>query len=208
MPFVDGGKMDPDNQVKLAMMIAGKGIDKIEQAGCWATCHHDSRYMPDHPETTAIAENAEFSKAIDAADGITKYLADTRTKVEIKGRRKKKRGGWDKLKPGEEIAALVKSGAVMGPPPLPVGRCRRERLRGGAAGHERRRGDCGHRNARCRHVTVVLSRPLDSDASGDVALKPGELYTVGFALHDDFTSAGSITSLSRSRSGWTIRTQR
>ena len=189
VPFVDGGKMDPDNQVKLAMMIAGKGIDKIEQAGCWATCHHDSRYMPDHPETAAITENTEFTKAVDATEGITKYLADTRTKVEIKGRRKKKRGGWDKLKPAEEIAELVKSGAVMD----------LVRYRSGAAvenGHvaEQRVMNGGAEVAATGSLeagvwTVVLSRPLATDAAGDVALKPGELYTVGFALHDDFTSA-------------------
>jgi cytochrome c-type protein NapC len=37
--------------------------------------------------------------------------------------------------------------------------------------------------------TVVLSRPLKSDKPGDVSLEPGKLYTVSFALHDDFTAA-------------------
>ena len=37
--------------------------------------------------------------------------------------------------------------------------------------------------------TVELSRPLAGDKANSVALKSGELYTVGFALHDDFTSA-------------------
>jgi len=189
VPFVDGGKMDPDNQVKLAMMIAGKGVDKVEQAGCWATCHHDSRYMPDHPEAAAIAEAADFTKAVDARDGITKYLADTRTKVEIKGRRKKKRGGWNKLKPGEDLAERVKSGAIMD----------LIRFRSGAAaenGHvsEQRVMNGGAEITATGSLeagmwTVVLSRPLASDAPGDVTIKPGELYTVGFALHDDFTSA-------------------
>ena len=37
--------------------------------------------------------------------------------------------------------------------------------------------------------TVVLSRPLISDAPGDLSIQPGKTYTVGFAIHDDYTSA-------------------
>ena len=37
--------------------------------------------------------------------------------------------------------------------------------------------------------TVELSRPLAASDTNSVALQPGELYTIGFALHDDFTSA-------------------
>ncbi len=189
VPFVDGGKMDPDNQVKLAMMIAGPGIDLIDQAGCWATCHHDSRYMPDHPEAAAIGEAGDAVSAIDVTNGITKYLADSRTKVEIKGRRNKKRGGWDKLKPTEEVDALLKAGSVM------------DLLRfrsGGEAenGHvlsQRVMGDAGEVVAAGKldggKWTVVMRRPLAATNPGDVPLEPGSLYTVGFALHDDFTSA-------------------
>ncbi len=189
VPFVDGGKMDPDNQVKMAMMIAGQGIDKIEQAGCWATCHHDSRYMPDHPEAAAITEAGDAVSTIDVADGITKYLADSRTKVEIKGRRKKKRGGWDKLKPAEETDGLLKAGSVM------------DLLRfrsGGEAenGHvltQRVMKDAGEVAAagslNGNTWTVVMRRPLAATNPGDVPIEPGGLYTVGFALHDDFTSA-------------------
>ncbi len=189
VPFVEGGKMDPDNQVKLAMMIAGTDIDLVKQAGCWATCHHDSRYMPDHPEAAAIKEAGDFGKTVDFSTGIPKYLAQSRTKVEVKGRRGKKRGGWNKLKPAEEIAELTKAGTFM------------DLIRfrsGGAAqnGHvlaQRVMDDKGKVTAEGKLDggiwTVVISRPLAAEAAGDVAIKPGELYMVGFALHDDFTSA-------------------
>ena len=49
-------KMDADNQVKVAFMLAGDGImakdakgkevDMSKAGGCWATCHEDSRTMP------------------------------------------------------------------------------------------------------------------------------------------------------------------
>ncbi|MDP2811678.1 MAG: ethylbenzene dehydrogenase-related protein [Rhodocyclaceae bacterium] len=51
-----GPKMDADNAVKLAFMLAndgimtkdakGKEVDMSKQGGCWATCHEDSRTMP------------------------------------------------------------------------------------------------------------------------------------------------------------------
>jgi len=188
-PFVDGGKMDPDNQTKFAMMIAGQGVDKVDQAGCWATCHHDSRYMPDQPDAEMIAAAGDLGKQIDINDGITKYLADSRTKVEVKGRRGKKRGGWNKLKPAAEIAELNKAGTVM------------DLIRfrsGGAAenGHvlaERKMEGGAEINAQGSLEggtwTVEISRPLESTAPGDVSIEAGELYTVGFALHDDFTNA-------------------
>ena len=37
--------------------------------------------------------------------------------------------------------------------------------------------------------TVVLSRPLTSDKPGDVNIEAGKIYTVGFAIHDDYTVA-------------------
>ncbi len=189
VPFVEGGKMDPDNQVKLAMMIAGKDVDKVEQAGCWATCHHDSRYMPHEPDAAAISEAGDAVKAINAADGITKYLADSRTKVEVKGRRGKKRGGWSKLKSADELAELTKAGTYM------------ELLRfrsGAAAEHgqilaQRKLAEstavAGSGTLENGIWTVELSRPLAASDTNSVALQPGELYTIGFALHDDFTSA-------------------
>lgn len=189
VPFVEGGKMDPDNQTKLAMMIAGNGVEQTDQAGCWATCHHDSRYMPDQPDAATIAAAGDFGKTIDASDGITKYLAQSRTKVEIKGRRGKKRGGWDKLKPAEEIAELANSGAVMdlirfrSGGPAENGHVLDQRVMAGGA-------EVSAQGSLEGGVwTVTLARALAADAPGDVALKAGELYTVGFAVHDDYTSA-------------------
>lgn len=50
-------KMDKDNQVKLAFMLAtdavkyvdakGKEIEAAKLGGCWATCHQDARTMPE-----------------------------------------------------------------------------------------------------------------------------------------------------------------
>lgn len=190
VPFVDGGKMDPDNEIKVAMMIAGTGIEMVEQAGCWATCHHDNRYMPHAPEADALAAAGDVAERIDLSDGITKYLTESRTKVEVAGRRGKIRGGWEKLKDAGEIDALVAEGAIMDLIRFQSG----TGAENGAIMTERKMGDAdvdimGEGTLEGDLWTVVLSRPLASDQAGDVGIEPGQTYTVGFAIHDDFTTA-------------------
>ncbi len=187
-PFVDGGKMDPDNQIKVAMMITGDGIEYGDQAGCWASCHADNTYMPFDPGADAISGNADVAAQLEAKDTITKYLTESRTKVEIKGRRGKAQGGWDKLKPADEVAALFDDGTYL------------DLLRVYADGSatngyllDRRVKNDGEIAAEANLAggmwTVVFSRPLASGAPGDVPLEAGKTYTVGFAIHDDFSSA-------------------
>ena len=188
-PFVEGGKMDPDNPIKFAMMISGTGIDMIDQAGCWATCHHDARYMPDAPDADALAVAGDVVGRLDIQGWVSKYIPESRTKIEIRGRRGKKLGGWDKLAAEEEIAQFLEAGTFM------------DLLRVAADGSasdgyvlaRRVDGDGGQLSAQAtldgETWTVVLSRPLVSGAPGDVAIEPGKTYTVGFAIHDDFTVA-------------------
>ncbi|MDA7948578.1 MAG: NapC/NirT family cytochrome c [Hyphomicrobiaceae bacterium] len=188
-PFVDGGKMDPDNETKLAVMIAGTEIEHAELAGCWVTCHADSRYMPDHPGKDDIAAVPDAAGRLDVAEGITKYLAESRTKIEVRGRRGKKRGGWNKLKAKEEVDQLAEAGTFMdliryrsgGDPENGMVLAQRT-LEGGAkvSAEGALSGDTW---------TVVMSRSLKSDTPGDVTLEPGKLYTIGIAIHDDYTSA-------------------
>ncbi len=187
-PFVDGGKMDPDNQIKVAMMITGTGIEMGETTGCWSSCHADNTYMPFDPGADAIAANADIASQLEAKETITKYLTESRTKVEVKGRRGKAQGGWDKLKPAEEIDELLANGTFL------------DLLRiyaDGSASNgyllERRVANGGDISAEANLSggvwTVVFSRPLASGAPGDVPLEPGKTYTVGFAIHDDYAAA-------------------
>lgn len=41
-----GAKMDAENQVKLALMLEDNKVEMANLAGCWMTCHEDSRTMP------------------------------------------------------------------------------------------------------------------------------------------------------------------
>lgn len=187
-PFVDGGKMDPDNQIKVAMMIAGTGIEMGDQVGCWASCHADNTYMPFEPDAETIAANPDVAGQLQAKETITKYLTESRTKVEVRGRRGKAQGGWDKLKLSEEIDQMLVDGTIL------------DLLRvyadgSGSNGYilDRRVENGGEIAAEAKldkgNWTVVFSRPLNSGAPGDVPLEAGKTYTVGFAIHDDYAAA-------------------
>lgn len=186
-PFVDGGKMDPENQVKVAMMITGDSVELGSQAGCWATCHADNTYMPFDPGADAIAANDTVAAQLQAQGSITKYLSQSRTKIEIKGKRGKAQGGWDKMKSPEEIEQLLADGTFMD--------LMRVYADGSASNGyllERRVENEGEISASASLSggmwTVTFARPL-AGAVGDIALEPGKTYTVGFAIHDDFSSA-------------------
>ena len=188
-PFVDGGKMDPDNQIKVAMMIAGTDIELAGQAGCWVTCHADNTYMPFAPDGDTIAASGEVATQLMATDTILKYLSESRTKVEVKGRRGKPLGGWDKPVTPEQIEQYLADGTYM------------DLMRVYADGSssngyilERRVENDGEMAAQASMSpdgtwTVIFSRPLNSGAEGDVPLEAGKTYTVGFAIHDDYAAA-------------------
>ncbi|MBG6178380.1 cytochrome c-type protein NapC [Labrenzia sp. EL_208] len=187
-PFVDGGKMDPDNQIKVAMMITGTGIEMGETTGCWSSCHADNTYMPFDPGAEAIAANVDVAAQLEAKETITKYLTESRTKVEVKGRRGKAQGGWDKLKTAEEIDQLLADGTF-----LDLLRVYADGTASNGYLLDRRVANDGEMSAEANLSggvwTVVFARPLASGAPGDVPLEPGKTYTVGFAIHDDFAAA-------------------
>ncbi len=187
-PFVDGGKMDPNNQIKVAMMITGTGIEMGDQVGCWASCHADNTYMPFDPGAEAIAANGDVSGRLTAQDTVTKYISESRTEVEIKGRRGKALGGWDKLQAAEQIEQYLADGTYLD--------LMRVYADGSATNGyllEQRVVNDGEIAASASldagMWTVVFTRPLNSDAAGDVPLEAGQTYTVGFAIHDDFAAA-------------------
>lgn len=188
VPFADGGKMDADNQVKLAVMFATDDVLYADRAGCWGTCHHDNRHMPGAPEQSAIDAYAQKDQ-IDTTDGITKYITESRTHVEIKGRRGKKLGGWDKLKTAEEIAQEGVGGHFMDIHRYKAG----EKISENGAILADRIMDGGREvefNATLADGTwtVEMVRELKSDKATDLNLELDKVYNFGFAIHDDYTN--------------------
>lgn len=186
-PFVEGGKMDPENPIKLAIMLASDDVEYADRAGCWATCHHDLRTMPDAPDESALSKAALL---IDTTAGITKYIAESRTEIEVRGRGGKPRGGWNKLKAADEITAELDAGRFMdllrfqsGNGTSEDGHILEQRLVSGGVGFESWANLDGDR------WTVEIQRKLDSDKPGDVTLALDQTYNIGFAIHDDFSNA-------------------
>jgi len=180
-PNAQGGKMDAENEVKLAMMLDDGKVDAANRSGCWASCHADARDMPSAPKKDALGA----AKGIDVSGGyVTKYLPESRTAISIKD---EPRGGWDKIKPQAELDALLKDGKFLDLARFKSGKGGQsedgyvlaERVlkqNAGATFAGKKEGD---------NWVVTMSRKLNSGQPGDHVLQPGKSYTVGFAIHDD-----------------------
>jgi len=189
VPFVEGGKMDPQNPMKLALMLSTDDVEFADRAGCWGSCHHDARSMPDTPAADVLAAS-DLKDRLTFTDGVTKYIKESRTKLEVKGRRGKKRGGWDKLKSDEEIAAEMEAGRYMdlvrykaGEKQVEDGSLLSERHMNGGQGAE------FEATLNAGTWTVIMKRALKSDKPGDISMATDALYNIGFAIHDDYSDA-------------------
>jgi len=174
VPFAKGGKMDPKNPMKLALMLATDDVEYADRAGCWGTCHVDAKSMPLEPKGKEV----------------TKYLTESRTEIEIKGRNGKKQGGWDKRKPQAEIDAELKAGHFMdivrylsGNGAVEDGYIVADRvMKGGQGAKFTSRKENGQ-------WVVEMKRQLKSGKAGDVSLALNQVYNIGFAIHDDYSQA-------------------
>ena len=194
VPFVDGGKMDPENSIKLAVMLATDSeddpkVEYAERSGCWQSCHHDANYMPHQPDEATLASSPLASR-LDLSLGFTKYLKESRTEIEIDGKDGKQRGGWDKLKSEAEIQAAMENGSFMdllryksGSGESEDGYILEQRVMSGGQG-------VNFTGSLVDGVwTVEMVRKLTSDQPGDISMSSDQWYNIGFAIHDDYSSS-------------------
>ena len=181
-PSPSGVKQDEKSQVKVAVMFDGGGVEYGTVGGCWATCHHDLRTMPDVNKDAAKHPRA---KELDIrSDGPTKYLKESRTALELKN---SPRGGWDKPKPPAEIEALLKSGSFLDIIQFRSG----DKPRDGYvldARHMKEAPGLAEGKFENGTWTVTFTRKLAGGGVGDHALTAGKTYTMGFAIHDDWAN--------------------
>lgn len=175
----DGKKMDQKSATKLAVMFEEGGkVEWAAMSGCWATCHHDLRSMPDvNPDA---AKHARAKELDIRSNGPTKYLKETRTALEMKG---KPLGGWDKIRPAAEIEALLKEGKF-----FEMWQFRSaESPRAGYVLDARRlkeAKDLAVGKNEGGTWSVVFTRKLAGGA-GAHTFAAGKTYNFGFAIHDD-----------------------
>ncbi len=194
IPFADGGKMDPENPIKLAIMLTTDSeddpkVEYAERAGCWQTCHHDANYMPHQPDEATLA-SSPLAQRLDLSKGFTKYLKESRTEIETEGKGGKMRGGWDKLKDEAEIQAALENGSFMdllryksGTGESEDGYILAERVMTGGQGVN----FTGSLNDGV--WTVEMTRKLTSDKPGDISMATDQWYNIGFAIHDDYSNS-------------------
>ncbi|MEW8346657.1 MAG: ethylbenzene dehydrogenase-related protein, partial [Candidatus Thiodiazotropha sp.] len=114
----------------------------------------------------------------------------SRTKVEEKGRRGKKLGGWDKLKENADLQAELDARKTMDLVRISSGSGRVENgyildqrvMEGGEAVQGSIREEAGY-------WTATFKRKLKSELAEDVSIEKDRLYNFGFAIHDDHTSS-------------------
>jgi nitrate/TMAO reductase-like tetraheme cytochrome c subunit len=188
--FAEGGKMDPENPVKLAVMLAtdDEKVEYADRAGCWQTCHIDASSMPLEPDAGTLG-GSPLAGSLDFSSGVTKYLKESRTAIEIEGKDGKTRGGWDKLREAGEIQAALDNGQFMdllryksGTGESEDGYILAERVMTGGQGVE----FSGSLNNGT--WTVEMKRKLTSDKPGDISMSTDQLYNIGFAIHDDYSN--------------------
>lgn len=193
-PFAKGGKMDPENPIKLAVMLTTDSeddpkVEYAERSGCWQSCHHDARNMPDAPDAATLS-NSALAKRLNLSGGVTKYLQESRSEIEIEGKDGKKRGGWDKLKSDAEIQSALKNGAFMdllryksGTGESEDGYILAERVMSGGQGVK------FTGSLKNGVWTVDMVRKLTSDKPGDISMNTNDRYNIGFAIHDDYSNS-------------------
>lgn len=189
VPFVEGGKMDPANPVKLAMMFGTDDVEFADRSGCWGSCHDDVANMPGQVDAAAIAGYPDASR-LNTTHGVTKYIGESRTEMEYKGSGDAKLGGWNKLKSSEEVKAELEGKKFLdliryqvGTGKVEDGYILEERKMEGGQGAEFSASNADGT------WTVVMKRKLVSDHPGDISFDTSAVYNFGFAIHDDFSNS-------------------
>lgn len=187
--FAEGGKMDPSNKVKLAVMFSTDDVEYADRAGCWGACHHDARNMPDAPEGELLAAS-ELNDKLKLESGVTKYIKESRSNIEVKGRRGKKRGGWDKLLTDAELKEQLDQKHFMDIVRYKAGD---KSVEDGSilAYRDMMSGQGAEFDATLNagKWVVVMKRRLKSDSAGDISLELDKIYNFGFAIHDDYSDS-------------------
>jgi len=182
-PFVEGGRMDPENPVKFALSIVGDGVERGAQAGCWASCHIDSRTMPNAPDTVG-----DLDARLGAVGHVQKYIPNSRSLIDLKGK-DRPMGGWDMLRDAAELEAFLAGDTFMDLTRIDA---KGTALRGYLLEHRHENaGSPVDGTARLDGDTweMTITRPLAASGPGQIAIEPGKIHTIGFALHDDHAAA-------------------
>ena len=166
-PASDGGdKMDPDVKSRVTMMLDDGHVTEATRAGCWGTCHDD----------------AEGMASATAGKEITKYLAQSRTKVT-------RSGGGENFKPQADLDKLLSDGVYMEYWQAKIANDGSVAPVDGYILDKRHKNDTPAVEAQAENNggkwIVTLSRKLAGAGPHHKDIAAGNTYSIGFAIHAD-----------------------
>ena len=165
-PSVGGDKMDPDVKARVTMMLDDGHVTEAKRAGCWGTCHDD----------------AEGMASATAGKEITKYLAQSRTKVT-------RSGGGENFKPQAELDKLLSDGVYMEYWQAKIANDNSASPVDGYILDKRHQNDTPAVATQAEFNggkwSVTLSRKLTAAGPHHKDIAAGNTYSIGFAVHAD-----------------------
>jgi len=174
-------KSQSKGPVRVTMMLDDGKVPNFATQGCWLTCHNGMRSTPTAASEAKVKANPYFGDSGLKKKDIRKYLAASRTDGK----------SWDKPKSAAEIAKIKKAGGFVD---LIYWRMKDGKAQTKDAYVLDYRlddakdsvGDASKSTGELKDgtYTVVIQRKLNTGHPDDKALKPGGIYTVGFAIHD------------------------
>lgn len=158
-------KEDPEHEAKATIFIGDKSIVAFDRGGCWSACHDDLVGMPS-----------------DQGKGLTKYLAESRTKIT-------RQGGGESYKSGDELAKLLGDGTFIEfwqarlnkGSASPVGGYVLDKLHEGEPPTVSVQGGLED-----GQWVVVFTRKLNAGGAGQRQFGSGAVIPIGIAVHDDY----------------------
>ncbi len=158
-------KEDPEFEAKATVLIGDKSMVAFNRGGCWSACHDDLTRMPSA-----------------GAEELTKYIADSRTKITRKG-------GGDSYKSDDELAKLLGEGTFIEfwqarltrDAAIPVDGYILDKIHESEPPAVSVEG--GSQDGKW---AVVFSRRLQVDGTGRRQLEPGTVIPMGMAIHDGY----------------------
>ncbi len=162
-------KIDKDYASRVTVMFDDGNVTEAGRAGCWGTCHDDAIDMP----------------SADSDTEITKYLARSRTKLS-------RSGGGEHFKPTEELSELIQQGMFMEYWQARLNPAQSPEVIDGYILDKRHRNQDSMVTANAQLAngvwTVQLSRKRITGDPRHKDIVPGQTYSFGFAIHDDYAN--------------------
>jgi len=173
-------KMDKDYKTKITLMIGDEKVREFPVGGCWGVCHDDATNM----------------RSFKGDKDRNLYTSKSRIKI-------KRTGGGDNFVDKDDLAGMLEKGNYLEYWQTAIKSPTEHKTHHGYILEKRNKQKHPSIQSKLSYNhgmwTVEISRALTPNEQGKINIKEDHLYTVGIALHDDF-SKGRFHYISLPRS--------